>query len=145
MQFATEVIGFTASVISFAMWRPQAVQVWRGRRDAHALAGVSIQTQWLLAANAVLWLLYAILTQAFWVGAPSLVNLPLALVTIAILRRVRRPARTADARTEAPAGCPLCGWSTAGPHLIELHEAPGYGSCVTCSPRSASRGTPVAA
>ena len=88
----TEAIGFVASVVSLVLWWPQAARVWRHRHDGGQLGGVSISTQVLLLVNAALWGAYAVATGSFWVGAPGLVNVPLALLTITLLRRARGSA-----------------------------------------------------
>ncbi|GAA2727969.1 hypothetical protein [Cellulomonas aerilata] len=85
-----EVAGLAGSVVSLVLWWPQALVVWRCRRDPDGLGGVSVSSQVLLLANAVLWGVYALATDSLWVGAPGLVNAPLALVTISILRRAAR-------------------------------------------------------
>jgi uncharacterized protein with PQ loop repeat len=86
-----ELVGFLASAVSLVLWWPQAARVWRFRHAPDGLGGVSIPTQALLLANAALWAVYALLTGSFWVGAPGLVNAPLALGTIALVRRSRGP------------------------------------------------------
>jgi uncharacterized protein with PQ loop repeat len=94
-----ETLGFTASVVSFVLWWPQAVRVWRCRRRGESLSGVSLSSQVLLLLNASLWGAYAVLTESLWVGAPGLINAPLAMVTIVVLARARRPRTDAEART----------------------------------------------
>ena len=47
-------------------------------------------SQVLLLANAVLWAWYAVLTSAYWVGVPSVLNFPLGCVTLFLLVRARR-------------------------------------------------------
>ena len=96
----TQLLGLLASALCFAMWWPQAVLVWRGRHDAAALAGVSLGTQVVLFVDEVLWVLHALRTHALWAGAPSLVNAPLALITIVLLRR----ARAASTKTPRSTG-----------------------------------------
>ena len=107
----TNVVGAAASLISFALWVPQARLTWMNRHDPAALAGVSAMTSWLILVNGVLWLVYAGLTGAFWSGAPGLVNIPLAVSTLVLLRRGRvestpfEPATLSDLMaTEEPAG-----------------------------------------
>ena len=51
---------------------------------------MSISSQVLLLTNASLWGAYAVVTGSLWVGAPGLVNAPVAILTIVILRRARR-------------------------------------------------------
>lgn len=90
-----EVLGFIASVASFVLWWPQAALVWRCRRCYEQLNAVSMSSQSLLLMNAGLWGAYAIGTGSLWVGAPGLVNGPLAIVTIFLLRRARQLRRAA--------------------------------------------------
>jgi uncharacterized protein with PQ loop repeat len=85
-----ETLGFAASVVSFVLWWPQAVRVWRCSRRGESLSGVSLSSQALLLVNALLWGAYAIITQSLWVGAPGLINAPLAVLTIVVLHRSRR-------------------------------------------------------
>jgi len=92
MNASVEIIGFAASAVSFVLWWPQAVRVWRCRHRTEQLSGVSLSAQVLLVTNAVLWGAYAILTESLWVGAPGFVNAPLAVITIVILRRARDTA-----------------------------------------------------
>src|SRR4051794_25297760 len=75
--------------MSFVLWWPQAALVWRCREHSEELKGVSISSQLLLLANACLWGAYAVGTGSLWVGAPGLVNGPLAIVTIVLLKRAR--------------------------------------------------------
>ncbi|WP_315096660.1 hypothetical protein [uncultured Cellulomonas sp.] len=93
MGLHVEVVGFLASLLSLVLWWPQAARVWRYRHDGSRLGGVSLPTQVLLLANAALWAVYALLTGSFWVGAPGLVNAPLAVATIAVLLRSRERER----------------------------------------------------
>src|SRR6476620_9462467 len=88
-----ELLGFIASLISFVLWWPQAARVWRCRRRAEQLTGVSTSSQFLLLMNACLWGAYAVGTGSLWVGAPGLVNGPLAIITIVLLRHARRGLR----------------------------------------------------
>ena len=92
MDVLVDSLGFTASIVSFVLWWPQAVRVWHCRDSVAHLSGVSISSQLLLLTNAALWGVYAVVTGSLWVGAPGLVNAPLAVVTVVILRRARRDA-----------------------------------------------------
>ena len=89
MNVYVETLGFAASVVSFVLWWPQAMRVWQCRRSGEHLSGVSLSSQALLLVNAALWGAYAIVTGSLWVGAPGLVNGPLAIVTIVIVHRAR--------------------------------------------------------
>lgn len=84
------ILGFLASVISFALWIPQAKITWENRNIPEKLAGISKGTQMLVIANATIWALYSILTEAYWTGAPGIVNLPLAVATLVLIRRAER-------------------------------------------------------
>lgn len=95
-QLQTTVLGMTASTIAFVMFVPQAVRVWRTRHDAHALLGLSLSTQFLILANATIWGVYALKLGEFWVGAPGIINAPLALTVIALTVRSRMRAKVGD-------------------------------------------------
>jgi len=64
------------------------------------LPGVSAGTQWLLLANALCWGGYALLTGSLWADAPGLVNAPLAVLTIVVLRRAK-PSGSRSGRASA--------------------------------------------
>lgn len=100
-------LGLTASIISFVLWFPQAMQTWRVRNDPQAMAGISVGTQWLLVANAIIWASYAVLAHAWWSGVPSLVNLPLALGTLYLIYRTRRLLGVDEDPVPAEAGLSL--------------------------------------
>ena len=126
-------IGFAASCMAFVLFIPQAVRVWHLRADAHGLLGVSVWTQVALLTNACLWGLYAALTEAFWVGAPGLVNAPLALAVLMLIYR---------ARTTSSGQCLVCGFAE-GEHLIFVTSPPGYGSQMPCSKETVPHGVPM--
>lgn len=86
----TNTIGFLASCIAFIMFIPSAVTIYKNRHDAHALRGSSIGMNLLLVTNALLWGAYGFLSSAFWVAAPGLVNLPLAVFSIYAIVRSRQ-------------------------------------------------------
>ncbi|GGC07592.1 hypothetical protein [Cellulomonas carbonis] len=90
MQLLTEAVGLVASLFSLVVWMPQAARVWRVRHDPVQLSGVSLLTQAMSVGGAVAWTAYAVLIDSFWVGAPSVVNGPLAIATIVVVRRSRR-------------------------------------------------------
>lgn len=87
-----DTLGLLATVVSFVLWWPQAHRVWSARHDPSALAGLSMRTQGLLLAASALWVAYAVATRSPWVGAPSLVNAPVAVGTMLVLARARRAA-----------------------------------------------------
>lgn len=91
-----DVVGFLAALVSSVMFLPQAARVWRMRNDPRALQGVSPLGQVLLLINASLWGLYALLTGAYWVAVPGLLNFPLACLTLLLLSRARGVAVSND-------------------------------------------------
>lgn len=107
----TDVIGFVSSVISFVLFLPQAKRTWEVRHDPKSLRGVSSGTQWLILCNATLWGVYAVMTGAFWVGAPGLVNAPLAITTLILIGRAKRI-------TTSENDCVIC--EAAIPHKVFL-------------------------
>lgn len=116
MQLLTEAVGLVASLFSLVVWMPQAARVWRVRHDPVQLSGVSLLTQAMSVGGAVAWTAYAVLIDSFWVGAPSVVNGPLAVATIVVVRRSRRQAVEAvrvPVRDVAPAPLP-------GPEAVTL-------------------------
>lgn len=132
-----QMVGFAASIIAFVLFAPQACHTWRVRNIPIALAGVSTGTQWLLLCNAVLWGVYAVLTGAFWVGAPGLVNGPLAVVTLALIYRGR-------AIPEAPPAVPDCEFCAEGvEHRVFITSPPGWGSVMGCSAATRPHGVIV--
>ncbi|GAB3602675.1 hypothetical protein [Microbacterium aureliae] len=97
-----ELLGVIASVISFVLWWPQAALVWRSRGRRELLTGVSASSQVLLLMNACFWGAYAVGTGSLWVGAPGLINGPLAVLTLVLLRHARRGPRTPRCRALHP-------------------------------------------
>jgi uncharacterized protein with PQ loop repeat len=91
MHAATEAIGMMASLTSFLLWLPQGARVWKHRDDVTQLQGIAVSTQVISLAGNVLWGVYAMLIGSFWLGAPAVVNGPIALATILVLRRGARP------------------------------------------------------
>lgn len=135
-ELMAQVVGFLASAMAFVLFVPQATRVWTSRHDARSLAGVSTLTQWLLLGNAGLWGVYAVLTGAFWVGAPGLINAPLAIVTLVLIERSRR--RVAD----VPVGdCDFCVESVD--HEVFVTCPPGWGSVMPCSESTRKNGVVV--
>lgn len=135
-EFMTQVVGFLASAMAFVLFVPQATRVWASRHDARSLAGVSTLTQWLLLTNAGLWGVYAVLTGAFWVGAPGLINAPLAIVTLVLIGRSRR--RVTDVPVD---DCQLCGDEVD--HDVFITAPPGWGSVMACSASTRRNGVVV--
>lgn len=97
-------LGALGAALSFVLFLPQAALVWRSRCDHARLRGVSIGTQVLILCNATVWGIYAIITGAFWVGAPGLVNASLALASIYFVARARRSSELAAQVQECRCG-----------------------------------------
>lgn len=85
-----QAIGIISGIIAFIMFVPQALRVWKTRADPHALSGVSLMTQYLVISNAVIWGAYAVELREFWVGAPGIINAPLAITIIISVMHARR-------------------------------------------------------
>lgn len=132
-----ETLGIVASVIAFVLWLPQAVKAWESRSDPHALAGVSLSTQVLVLANAVLWAGYGVETGALWVAAPGLVNAPLSLLVMGLIVRSRLVAR-GSARESACSYCDAGEW-----HRIFITAPPGWASVMPCSEATRPHGVVV--
>lgn len=89
MHAATEVIGMMASLTSFLIWLPQGARVWKHRRNPAQLQGIVLSTQVISLTGTVLWGVYAIFIDSFWLGAPAVVNGPIAIATLVIVGRAR--------------------------------------------------------
>lgn len=97
MHLITEASGLLASLSGFLLWLPQARRVWQDRHDRERLAGVSLQTQVLALLGNTLWGIYALGIGSFWLGAPSVVNIPVTIMTITIVLRAQRATAADDA------------------------------------------------
>jgi len=95
MHSPTETIGMLASLTSFVIGLPHAARIWKHRDNPEELRGIAMGSQVIGLTGTFLWSAYAILTAQVWVGAPHLVNGPITVATIAVLRRAGRTARSA--------------------------------------------------
>ena len=84
------IIGAIAATISVTLFIPQAATTWKNRTNPQALAGINAGTQVLVATNALAWFALGYLEENFWISAPGLLNLPLALATLHILKQHRK-------------------------------------------------------
>lgn len=118
----SDLVGMAASITAFVLWLPQAQLAWRQRNDDRALSGLSLGTLWMVLLNATLWAVYAVWTDALWVGAPGLINAPLAIWMIFLVSGARRRVREA-----APvSACGRPGHPSAQ-HDLVVTAPPGYG------------------
>jgi uncharacterized protein with PQ loop repeat len=102
MHSATEAIGMMASLTSFVILLPHAARIWKYRNNPAELRGIAMGSQIIGLAGTFLWGTYAIVTDQVWVGAPHLVNGPITVATIVVLRRARQPVESPAARFELP-------------------------------------------
>lgn len=86
----SDIIGAIATIISFILFIPSGITVWKNRSNPRALQGVSIATNAMIFINSMLWGAYSILTNQIFVGLSGLVSGPLALATIILVLRSRK-------------------------------------------------------
>ncbi|QTE28303.1 hypothetical protein [Pengzhenrongella sicca] len=86
---STQVVGFVASLVSLVLWWPQTATVWKFRHSPGELAGISRVGQVLLIASGLIWTTYAMLTDSIWLAVSVSTNIPLGLLTLAILSRAQ--------------------------------------------------------
>lgn len=106
----TELVGFFASMVSLILWWPQAVRVWKFRNDPKQLAGISRLGQVLLVLSGAVWTVYAGLIDSVWLAVSVSTNIPLGLLTLAILSQSRRqecPSSAAMAGSVALVSAPI--------------------------------------
>jgi uncharacterized protein with PQ loop repeat len=113
----TEASGLLASLSGFLLWLPQARRVWQDRHDRERLAGVSLQTQVLALLGNTLWGIYALGIGSFWLGAPSVVNIPVTIMTITIVLRAQRATAAAITESSSPVELPAT-------FLVEIPTTP---------------------
>ncbi|GAA2721581.1 hypothetical protein [Cellulomonas aerilata] len=124
MHAATEAIGMMASLTSFLLWLPQGARVWKHRHDPARLAGIAVSTQVIALAGNLLWGVYALLIDSFWLGAPAVVNGPIAIGTILVLRR-GAPAAATPAATPALPDAPAAPTQPEADRPARTLQAPG--------------------
>lgn len=76
------ILGAFANLTSLILWIPQARTTWENRHNLQALSGVSITTQIIVVINTVLWCIYGIMIDNFWLPLGTIIILPLASLTI---------------------------------------------------------------
>jgi len=127
-------VGACGTVLSFTLFLPQLRRTWLNRHRPDQLEGISVIGQFMILANAAVWGVYALLAEAFWTGAPGLINAPLAICTIILLLRVR-------GNTPKRLGCEACAAGVA--HWVFITEPPGFGSVMPCSPSARRSGVVI--
>lgn len=124
-----DALGYAGAVMSCLMVAPQTIKTFRQRRDPHALAGVSLLAMCCVILNATIWAAWAVLSQSYPAGIPSLVNGPAACFAVyAIVRARRAPRHIAHS---ASTGCG-CGWPDNSTHHLLVTTRPGYGTTLPC-------------
>lgn len=97
---AIDSIGFCAAAISCSIALPQLIKILKNKD----VTGVSAGSWWLTLANATLWLVWAVMAQAWAAGIPSLVNAPMAIVILLLIAKGNTSSEAAVTLTEtAPA------------------------------------------
>jgi uncharacterized protein with PQ loop repeat len=93
-------VGLTAAVASAGLTLPETVQMFRG--PYKSAASTSLGTWVLMAANAVVWLVYALLIGHPLLGAAGAVQLPCSIIVMERTLRARRgPVTTAGLEARA--------------------------------------------
>ena len=82
--------GLAASIVSLILWLPQVRTTWRHRNNPVEMAGISSATQYILIVNQIMWLVYGLLINSFWVWSSLIVNLPAAILTLFLIHRAKR-------------------------------------------------------
>ena len=101
-----DALGLIAASISFILFIPQAAKAYEMRKNAEGMVALSASTQVLVMANATVWAIYGIETNALWVAAPGLVNGPLALLMLTLILRSRLTVRKTNdtGKSHVPTG-----------------------------------------
>jgi MtN3 and saliva related transmembrane protein len=81
----TELIGYTAAVLTTIAFIPQVLHTWRMRSGR----GVSLGMYSIFTSGVALWLCYGILLEAWPIIAANVVTLTLALSILALKIRFR--------------------------------------------------------
>ncbi|GAB2021507.1 hypothetical protein RyT2_05810 [Pseudolactococcus yaeyamensis] len=87
----TTILAILANATSLILWLPQAKSTWENRNEETALKGISLGTQLFAAANTIMWCLYGLSIQSYWVSAGTIITLPLVSLTIFFKVRKRQP------------------------------------------------------
>ncbi|HEY7743766.1 MAG TPA: SemiSWEET transporter [Burkholderiales bacterium] len=81
----TELIGYTAAVLTTIAFIPQVLHIWR-LRSAH---GISLGMYTVFTSGVALWLVYGWLLEAWPIIAANVITLTLALAILAMKIRYR--------------------------------------------------------
>lgn len=127
------VLGVLGASIAGLMLIPQGVSIYRMRRDKVALSGISWVSFALIFTQAAVWCTYGVIARDPWVTAPTLVNMPLSLVTAIYAFRAQRAV--------GKSACRFC--HSGIPHEIYLHHDGSEPEMVPCTVESRSQGIAV--
>lgn len=94
------IIGFVATFSAFIIFVPQAISTWKYRDDPHALEGVSLGTQVLVLASAVLWILYGWYMNAIWVAVHESLAIPTSLFIMYQVIKSRKALKETEEQDE---------------------------------------------
>lgn len=91
MSVIENLLGAAATAFTMFQFIPQALRTWHNRRDRDLMRALSPVSLLIVLTGYTLWGVYAIACQAYWAGAPSLVNIPLSVIMLLIRARAGRP------------------------------------------------------
>lgn len=120
----TTIVGACGSMLAFLLFVPQARHTWVNRHRPERLEGIGVLGEVCVIANALVWGIYGVLTDAIWTGAPGLINAPLAASTIVLI--LRRRSHRGSQET-----CWAC--EDEIDHGVFITASPGWGSVMPCS------------
>ena len=69
----TTIVGACGSMLAFLLFVPQARHTWVNRHRPERLEGIGVLGEVCVIANALVWGIYGVLTDAIWTGAPGLI------------------------------------------------------------------------
>lgn len=90
------ILGFLANLTSLILWIPQARTTWENRNSFGALSGISLITQLLVVTNTILWCVYGLMINNFWLPLGTIIILPLACFTIFIKYKISKENRNVE-------------------------------------------------
>lgn len=88
MNLVTEIVGFSAGILTTLCWTPQALKILRSR-DARS---ISLVTQVAFVAGCSLWLIYGILIQSISIIVFNVITILLNALIIGLKLRYDPPS-----------------------------------------------------